>query len=161
MSLQFQQDDSLRAQRMTADEAKAVIDLWQQERVEQTGLTDRPAVPDVAEGLDIGVEDVQRLLQAVRMRRGEEERALAQGILETCRAEEIKRHTYGKFMGLACLVLTIVIVFWFVGKLILNQASQNSVDMLNPPCLNGYHHEPGLPASYSHTCFPDSFHYVH
>ena len=78
MGLQFQQDDSLRAQRMTADEAKAVIDLWQQERVEQTGLTDQPAVPDVAEGLDIGVEDVQRLLQEVRTCRAEEERALAQ-----------------------------------------------------------------------------------
>ena len=68
---------SLRSQRMTADEAKAVIDLWQQERDEQTGLTDRPAVPDVAEGLNIGVEDVQRLLGEVRERRAEEERALA------------------------------------------------------------------------------------
>ena len=48
---------------MTADESRAVIDLWQQERVEQTGLTDKPAVPDVAEGLDITVEDVQRLLK--------------------------------------------------------------------------------------------------
>jgi hypothetical protein len=78
MSLQqFHSDDSLRTQRMTADEAKSVIDLWQQERVEQTGLTDRPAVPDVAEGLDIGVEDVQRLLAEVRTQRVEEERALA------------------------------------------------------------------------------------
>ncbi len=63
-------------QRMTAAEARAVIDLWQQERVEQTGLTDKPAVPDVAEGLDITVEDVQRLLSEVRARRLEEERAL-------------------------------------------------------------------------------------
>lgn len=51
-----------RTQRMTADESRAVIALWQQERVEQTGLTDHPAVPDVAEGLDIPVEEVQRLL---------------------------------------------------------------------------------------------------
>jgi len=71
-------NDSLRTQRMTADEAQSVIALWQQERVEQTGLTDRPAVPDVAEGLDIPVEEVQRLLAAVRARRLEEERALAQ-----------------------------------------------------------------------------------
>ena len=62
---------------MTADESRAVIALWQQERVEQTGLTDRPAVPDVAEGLDIPVEEVQRLLAEVRARRLEEERALA------------------------------------------------------------------------------------
>ena len=67
----------LQSQRMTADEAKSVIDLWQRERTEQTGLTDRPALPDVAEGLGIGIEDVQRLLEAVRERRIEEERALA------------------------------------------------------------------------------------
>ena len=69
---------SPRTQRMTAAESRAVIDLWQQERVEQTGLTDRPAVPDVAEGLDITVEDVQRLLSEVRARRLEEERKLAE-----------------------------------------------------------------------------------
>ena len=69
---------ALRAQRLSADEARAVIDLWQAERVEQTGLTDRPAVPDVAEGLDLSVEDVQRLLAEVRTRREAESRLLAQ-----------------------------------------------------------------------------------
>ena len=81
MAQQFEHssDDSpLRAQRMTADETRAVIALWQQERVEQTGLTDKPAVPDVAEGLDISAEDVQRLLGEVRGRREEEARMLAQ-----------------------------------------------------------------------------------
>ena len=68
----------LRAQRMTADESRAVIALWQSERVEQTGLTDKPAVPDVAEGLDIMVEDVQRLLSEVRARREDEARLMAQ-----------------------------------------------------------------------------------
>ena len=67
---------SSRTQRMTAAESRAVIALWQQERTEQTGLTDRPALPDVAEGLDITVEDVQRLLMEVRARRLEEEQAL-------------------------------------------------------------------------------------
>lgn len=83
----------LRSQRMTADEAKAVIDLWQRERDEQTGLTDRPAVPDVAEGLDIGVEDVQRLLAEVRERRAGEERALAyeQELAEIRLAEEERK----------------------------------------------------------------------
>ncbi len=79
MAQQFEHssdDRELRTQRMTADESRAVIDLWQQERVEQTGLTDHPAVPDVAEGLDITVEDVQRLLKEVRGRQ-EEERAMA------------------------------------------------------------------------------------
>ena len=66
-----------RAQRMTADESRAVIAQWQQERVEQTGLTDRPAVPDVAEGLDVPIEEVQRLLAEVRAQRLEEERRLA------------------------------------------------------------------------------------
>ncbi len=82
-------DSQLRAQRMTADESRAVIDLWQQERVEQTGLTDKPAVPDVAEGLDITVEDVQRLLQEVRAKRLQEERALVleQGKLRLAQEE--------------------------------------------------------------------------
>ena len=75
---QLESDDPLRTQRMTADEVRAVIALWQQERVEQTGLTDQPAVPDVAEGLDIPVEEVQRLLAEVRARRLKEEQALAQ-----------------------------------------------------------------------------------
>ena len=69
-------DSQLRTQRMTADESRAVIALWQQERVEQTSLTDHPAVPDVAEGLDITVEDAVRLLQDIRAKRLEE-RALA------------------------------------------------------------------------------------
>lgn len=81
MSQEFQPSHSsaapLRAQRMTADESQAVIALWQQECVETTGLTDKPAVPDVAEGLDVSVEDVQRLLSEVRARRLEEERAFA------------------------------------------------------------------------------------
>ena len=69
--------DAPRTQRMTADESRAVIARWQQERVEQTGLTDHPAVPDVAEGLDIPIEEVQRLLGEVRALRLEEERRLA------------------------------------------------------------------------------------
>ena len=92
--LEHSSDDSpLRAQRMTAGEARAVIALWQQERVEQTGLTDKPAVPDVAEGLDISVENVQRLLQNVRAKRLEEERALVleQKLAEIRLAEEERK----------------------------------------------------------------------
>ncbi len=95
MAQQFEQpsEANLRVQRMTADESRAVIALWQQERVEQTGLTDKPAVPDVAEGLDITVEDVQRLLQDVRTKRLEEERALAleQELAEMRLAEEERK----------------------------------------------------------------------
>ena len=86
-------DSQLRTQRMTADESRAVINLWQQERVEQTGLTDKPAVPDVAEGLDITVEDVRRLLQDVRAKRLKEERfsALEQELAEIRLAEEERK----------------------------------------------------------------------
>lgn len=78
---------------MTADESRAVIDLWQSERVEQTGLTDKPAVPDVAEGLDVSVEDVQRLLTEVRARRLEEQRQLdaVQELAEIQLAEEERK----------------------------------------------------------------------
>ena len=62
------EQESLRSQRMTEDEARAVIDLWQQEETDNGGLTNRPAVTDVAEGLGVHVEDVQRLLAQVRAR---------------------------------------------------------------------------------------------
>ena len=97
MAQQFEQSSDtgspLRAQRMTADEARAVIALWQSERVEQTGLTDRPAVPDVAEGLDLTVEDVQRLLVEVRAQREEASRLLAQeqALAEIRLAEEERK----------------------------------------------------------------------
>ncbi len=84
---------ALRAERLSSDEARAVIDLWQAEQVEQTGLTDRPAVPDVAEGLDLSVEDVQRLLTEVRTRREAESRLLAheQELAEIRLAEEQRK----------------------------------------------------------------------
>ena len=80
-----------RTQRMTADESRAVIELWQREQGEQIGLTDKPAVPDVAEGLDITVEDVQRLLMEVQARRLEEECALARDKTGRRLAEEERR----------------------------------------------------------------------
>jgi len=85
--------NALRTQRLSPDEARAVIDLWQAEQVEQTGLTDRPAVPDVAEGLDLSVEDVQRLLAEVRTRRDAESRLLAheQELAEIRLAEEQRK----------------------------------------------------------------------
>ena len=83
--------DAPRTQRLTADESRAVIARWQQERVEQTGLTDRPALPDVAEGLDIPVEEVQRLLAEVRAQRLEEERALAKELVKSHIAEQEHR----------------------------------------------------------------------
>ncbi len=70
--------DSLRSQRMTEDEARAVIHLWQQEETDNSGLTSRPAVPDVAEGLNVSLEDVQRLLAQVRAQREEEEQQFTQ-----------------------------------------------------------------------------------
>jgi hypothetical protein len=42
----------LSSQRMTADEAREVIDLWMARR-DPSALSDSPSVPDVAEGLDI------------------------------------------------------------------------------------------------------------
>lgn len=99
MAQEYQQPDSNtspRAQRMTAAESRAVIALWQQERTEQTGLTDRPAVPDVAEGLDITVEDVQRLLMEVRARRQQEEQSfMAERLILVVRLAEEERKLAG------------------------------------------------------------------
>ena len=81
----------LRAQRMTADESRAVIALWQQEQIETTGPTDKPALPDVAEGLGVSVEDVQRLLTEVRASRVEEGALAAHQKLSEMRLAEEQR----------------------------------------------------------------------
>ncbi len=52
--------------RMTPDEAQAVIRLWQQEQADSGGLTNRPTLADLAEGLEIAPEDARRLLAQVR-----------------------------------------------------------------------------------------------
>ncbi len=81
-SQQFDSSEPARAQRLTEQETQAVIALWQRERVEEGGLTNKSALPDVAEGLDIGVDDVRRLLDRVRALRAEEEKLLAQDQIE-------------------------------------------------------------------------------
>jgi len=75
MSSEHLQHEEKPPERMSRDEARAVIDLWQQGRL---GLNDLPSVPDVAEGLDISVEEVQQLLAEVRAAREERERGVAQ-----------------------------------------------------------------------------------
>ena len=79
---QFGQEESPRSQRMTEDEAKAIIDLWQREQTESGGLTTSPTVQDVAEGLDISEDDVRRLLQKVRARWAEAQPSREQQRLE-------------------------------------------------------------------------------
>ncbi len=71
----FQNEEPTQAERMTPDEARAVIALWQHSHL---GLSDLPSVPDVAEGLEITVEEVQRLLAEVRAAREERERGVVQ-----------------------------------------------------------------------------------
>ena len=53
---------------------QGVIDLW----IERQGFDRRPSVADVAEGLDISVEEVQALLAEVSVRRVEVESGIAQ-----------------------------------------------------------------------------------
>lgn len=54
------------APRMTEGEAQAVIRLWQQEQADNNGLTNRPSLADIAEGLGIAPEEARRLLAQVR-----------------------------------------------------------------------------------------------
>ncbi len=51
---------------MTEGEAQAVIRLWQQEQADNNGLTNRPSLADIAEGLGIAPEEARRLLAQVR-----------------------------------------------------------------------------------------------
>lgn len=70
---------------MTPGEAQAVIRLWQQEQTDNGGLTERPTLADLAEGLEIAPEDARRLLAQVR---GAQPGADFQ---ETCIAREHRR----------------------------------------------------------------------
>lgn len=78
MSSEHLQHEEKPPERMSRDEARAVIDLWQQGQSERLGMIDLPSVPDVAEGLDVSVDEVHRLLLEVRAAREERERGVAQ-----------------------------------------------------------------------------------
>lgn len=60
------------ADRLSGQEMEDVIALWQQEQ----GLNERPRAEDVAEGLNVPVSEVERLLQITRARRADEEKRL-------------------------------------------------------------------------------------
>ncbi len=75
---QFQPEETpLPPQRLSAEEARAVIGLWQQRRDAEGGQVDLPSIPDVAEGLDISVEDAERLLGEVRARQAQKQQQQA------------------------------------------------------------------------------------
>jgi len=60
---QFQNEEELRAQRISDAEARRVVELWAQEQREQAS---QPTVEAVAEGLDIPPSEVARLLARAR-----------------------------------------------------------------------------------------------
>lgn len=71
--------------RMTDDEARAVIALWQSEQMDSPQSA-RPTPADMAEGLGIGTADAVRLLGQVRAARDAERQAAL-----TARQEELAR----------------------------------------------------------------------
>jgi hypothetical protein len=68
--LRFEEEEQqpLKSQRMTDEEAKAVIELWADKHREEERMRTLPSVQDVAAGLDIPTEEAYKLLQQVRAR---------------------------------------------------------------------------------------------
>jgi len=92
--LQFQSEESAPAPRLSSDEARAVIALWQERRYAQDGMVDLPAVADVAEGLDISLPEAERLVGEVRSRQAQSERQqdqYRQSLLESIQRAEERR----------------------------------------------------------------------
>jgi len=67
--LRFEDSDELRAQRMTDEEAQAVVALWAEREAERERQSQLPRVSDVAAGLGIPAEEAAALLREVRERR--------------------------------------------------------------------------------------------
>jgi hypothetical protein len=64
----IQEDEIVRSQHMTDEEAQEVIRLWAEREREREKLASTPTVHAVAEGLDVPPEEVLQLLQEVRAR---------------------------------------------------------------------------------------------
>lgn len=89
---QFQEEEPpIPPQRLSAEEARAVIGLWQQRRDAEGGQVDLPSIPDVAEGLDISVEDAARLLGEVRARQAQKQQQRQADDQQTLLLEKIQR----------------------------------------------------------------------
>lgn len=61
-------EELLQKQRMTACEVTAVVRLWAKRQEERERRAGEPTIADVAEGLDISLEEAYALLQEVRSR---------------------------------------------------------------------------------------------
>ena len=65
--LQFQYEETLKAERVTEAEAQQIVHLWA-ENQKQAATNAGPTVHDIAEGLEIPPEEAHRLLQQVRQK---------------------------------------------------------------------------------------------
>ena len=70
----FQDEEALEAQRMTNEEAEAIVRLW----AERERLSSLPTVQDVADGLQIPAQEAAALLLEVRATRARQTRRAAQ-----------------------------------------------------------------------------------
>src|SRR5579862_7894894 len=70
----FQDEEAPAAQRMTNEEAEAIVRLW----AERERLSSLPTVQDVADGLQIPVQEAADLLREVRANRARQTRVAVQ-----------------------------------------------------------------------------------
>lgn len=64
--MQLQNEESLKAQHISDEEASRVVALWAEQQKQRAQQTEQPTVQAMAEGLDIPEAEVMRLLQQVR-----------------------------------------------------------------------------------------------
>lgn len=72
----FVDEETMRREHMTDDEARAVVELWAEKERDRERLASMPSVADMAEGLQVPVEEASALLAQVRQRRAQQEQRI-------------------------------------------------------------------------------------
>ncbi len=67
----FEDEEALRREHMTDEEARAVVELWAETEKERERRKSMPSVADLAEGLQVPVEEAHALLAQVRERQAQ------------------------------------------------------------------------------------------
>jgi hypothetical protein len=130
---QFEGQEPQRAQRMTEEEAQAVIALWQQKQKERERMQTLPSVPDVAEGLGIPVEEADALLREVRVRR-EQDPLAAEQTRQTAVQSRSNRRSPLVIGVIAVLVLLLLsLITWMSMPHLVPAPPDASVEMPAPP----------------------------
>lgn len=126
MRFEFEEEESLRQQHMTHEEAQEVIALWTEKRKERDQLSTMPTVRDVAEGLEIPHDEARQLLQEVRARKS------AQAQFPTLTPYAIEKPSTAQVRIAIFVALVAVAVAMLIGLILTSVRTSVHVDSTTP-----------------------------